>query len=1036
LTSLESRIPDLTGTVYRFGAFELDPGLYVLRREGSDLDIQPKVLDLLLYLVARRDRVVPKEEILEALWRGISATDDVLSRAIHTARQAVGDDGEQQSVIQTVRRRGFRFVAAIDSSGSPQPAPTHATTKAQPTRQAPTFVGRERELQRLGETLDDANQGVGRIVLISSEAGGGKTRLLEEFSRRAVATDLRIYSGWCWEGEGARPYWPWIQILRTLIASRSHDELREQMGSGALDIARVVPSLRDKLPELPESPPVQSDQERFRLFDSITHFLRCVASSDGTLILILDDLQWADAPSLRLIEFLAHEMVDAPILILGAYQENGSTNPLSETLGVLARRSLFEQLNLKGLTSPEIAQLLWVDGGGEPSEELISAVVAKTDGNPFLVVEIAQLIRSQPNAFKAGVEGAGTFSLPHGVTAVVQRRLAMLPPEAHRVLSVAAVIGQEFSREVLLQALEAEWRLEPLATALRSSIVTEVPQAWGRYRFTHALVREALYEEIETSERALIHRRVAEVLEQMQGMSPPSDLAAIAFHYSEGASLEEFEKAIVFARRAGERAVEQLAWEEASTHFRDALERLEQREAQTANERCQLLLATAQSERRAGNLTRAREACTHAAELARRFELPEILGRAALGVQTPFDILSGSVDTVEVSLLEDALRSHTDPQSLTRARLLGRLSIAKYWSNDSELGLALAEEAINIARSSGDPAALAEALTAQIFSLSRPHFTNRKLDPENEIARLAYESGDNNLMFQALLYRSEELLLRGDAQGMNRDLSELARVAKELRQPPEREFMEIIRATRLLIEGRVTESAAVGTEALDLGALGGDLSHQLTRTLQRYGVFYEQLKLEILEDEVRQLAETLRPGSMWFCALANLCSQIGKEEEARNLFDSLAAQEFSAVSPDFGWTMSIHHLAETCVRLRDPHNAAVLYRQLLPHNGRFVAFSWIAFYGPVSRYLALLAATAGQDRKASDHFEAAIHSCKMLGARLWAARVRIDYVRFLMERGQSGDTEKALELRQLAASEADELDSPRLKDEADSITPS
>ena len=231
------------------------------------------------------------------------------------------------------------------------------------------------------------------------------------------------------------------------------------------------------------------------------------------------------------------------------------------------------------------------------------------------MTEIAQLIKSQPNAFQAGVKGAGTFALPQGVTAVVQRRLAMLPPKAHKVLAVAAVIGQEFSREVLVQALEAEWRLEPLAEALRSSIVTEVPHALGRYRFTHALVREALYEEIETSERALIHRRVAETLEQMQGMSPALEPRGNRIPPHRGCeSLQAFEKAIVFARRAGERAVEQFAWEEASTHFRDALKLLERREAQTADERCQLLLATAQSERRAGNLTRAREACTRAAE--------------------------------------------------------------------------------------------------------------------------------------------------------------------------------------------------------------------------------------------------------------------------------------------------------------------------------------------------------------------------------------------------------------------------------------
>jgi hypothetical protein len=313
---------------------------------------------------------------------------------------------------------------------------------------------------------------------------------------------------------------------------------------------------------------------------------------------------------------------------------------------------------------------------------------------------------------------------------------------------------------------------------------------------------------------------------------------------------------------------------------------------------------------------------------------------------------------------------------------------------------------------------------------------DRQLDLENEIARLAYESGDLNLIFLAMVYRSEELLLRGDTQGMNRDLSEVVRVAEELRQPPEREFVRIIRSTRLLIEGRVTESATVGKEALHLGAIGGDMSYQLARMLHRYSVLYEQLKLETLEDEVRHLAETLRPGSLWFCALANLCGEIGKEEESRNLFDSLATQEFSAVGPDFAWPVSLHHLAETCVRLQDSKNAVVLYRQLRPHDGRFIAFSWIAFHGPVSRYLALLAATAGRDREAFDHFEAAIHSCQTLGARLWTARIQCDYARFLMGRGQPGDHEKALELRQFAASEAEKLDSPRLKIEADSITPS
>jgi tetratricopeptide (TPR) repeat protein len=348
----------------------------------------------------------------------------------------------------------------------------------------------------------------------------------------------------------------------------------------------------------------------------------------------------------------------------------------------------------------------------------------------------------------------------------------------------------------------------------------------------------------------------------------------------------------------------------------------------------------------------------------------------------------------------------------------------------------MTEEAIEIARNSGDPSALADALRAKSYAYSRPLYVNRTLDLEEEITRLAYESGDPNLIFMGLLYRSEELLLRGDVQGMNRDLSELERIAEELRQPPERAFVRIIRATRLLMEGRVTDSAEIGREALDLGALGGDLSYQLTRTLHRYGVFYELLKLEMLEDEVRHLAETLRPGSLWFCALANLCSQIGKKDEARNLFDSLAVQEFSAVGPDFGWAASLYHLAETCVRLRDSKSAAALYEQLQSHDGRFVAFSWVVFHGPVSRCLALLAATAGRDRQAENHFEAAIRSCQALESRLWTARVQCDYARFLMERGLPKDREKANTLRKLAESEAERLDSPKLKAETDSITAS
>ena len=225
--------------MYKFGAFEVDLGLYALRNKGSAVDIQPKVLDLLVFLITHAERVVSKDEILEAVWSDVAATDDVLNRAIHAARQAVGDDGEKQRVIQTVRGRGFHFVAALDRI-EPETAEPRPAGLPEVNRGGLPFVGRSQALSQLQSALEEAEQGHGRIVFVAGEAGIGKTRLLEEFTHRASAAGVRIAAGWCWDGDGAPPYWPWVQVLRALEATSDPETLRAQMGRGAADIARIV----------------------------------------------------------------------------------------------------------------------------------------------------------------------------------------------------------------------------------------------------------------------------------------------------------------------------------------------------------------------------------------------------------------------------------------------------------------------------------------------------------------------------------------------------------------------------------------------------------------------------------------------------------------------------------------------------------------------------------------------------------------------------------------------------------------------------
>jgi tetratricopeptide (TPR) repeat protein len=830
-----------------------------------------------------------------------------------------------------------------------------------------------------------------------------------------------------------------VQILRLLVAAGEPDELREQLGRGAIDIARIVPSLRDKLPELPELPPAGSEQERFRLFDNITRFLRRAATRSTPHLLILDDLQWADRPSLRLIEFIAHELTGLSILLLGAYQEQvlEPGHPLLETLGALANHPSCERHYLSGLTQSDVAHILEATSSDEPTRELVDAVYEKTDGNPFLVTEIAQLARSDPAAFRIDSNSGAILSLPRGVTDVVHRRLSSLSPQVREALAVAAIVGQEFTYEILDRVLGKRLELDSLERALRSGIITKMTETPARYRFAHGLLREALYDDIGAAHRARLHRKVAEALAEMQGVSPEANPAAIASHFAAAATPAEYEKSIVFSTRAGETANEQLAYEDAAKHFEDALETLEKREVQTAHERGHLLLAMADSHRRAGDLTSAREALAQVAKLARQFNLPRLFARAALGVKLPFTTLSGSVDAMEVALLEEALSVAPGEDKLLRAKLLHRLAFALYWSDDMKRSIDLSEEAIGIARESGNSGAIAEALYSKGYVLAHPNtMTPDRLAIGNEAVRHADESGDSELIFLCRGFRLWELMAAGDFAAGAVELRNLERMADELRQPLAGWYVTAAKAREFLFEGRILDAEEAGTAARRLEDRLGDSTTEhvhFVGSVQLYALRREQGKLDSYVDEVQQLADSNRPRSLWACAYANVLGYIGREAEARERFESLGSNEFTNISPDDGWLVSMHHLAEICARLDDGARAEQLYRKLAPFNGKPVSLGFVAFHGPVARYLGLLAATAGNWEVAARHFEDAIETCRKLNAKIWQARVRCDYARGLIKRSNRADRERGLVMATQLIEAVGTLESKALEIEANSL---
>src|SRR5437763_648482 len=431
----------------------------------------------------------------------------------------------------------------------------------------PVFVGRQRELAELRAGLEDAVGGRGRFFLVVGEAGIGKTRLAEELAREAAERGGVALWGRCWEGEGAPPYWPWVQVIRALLQGVPAEELRPAVGAGAPYLVPLVPELGERFRDLPAlSTSPRSEHARFYLFDAVATLLRSAAQRTP-LVLVLDDLQWADAPSLLLLQFLAHELRDVRILLLGTYREVEvrQAPAVADILGALGRDG--HHVPLRGLGEEELRRFLEETIGRSPAPVLVRAVHRETEGNPFFVDEIVRLLVAERALERHEDPSPGRFPVPQGVREAIRRRLAPLPPPAREALALASVVGREFDLAILHRAcgLDPEALLETLGPALAREIVVREPGGVGRYRFAHALIRETLYEELGPAERIRLHGQIGEVLEEVHRTDPTPHLTALAHHFLEAAPARGADKALVYSTRAGRHAAASRAWRSIST---------------------------------------------------------------------------------------------------------------------------------------------------------------------------------------------------------------------------------------------------------------------------------------------------------------------------------------------------------------------------------------------------------------------------------------------------------------------------------------
>jgi class 3 adenylate cyclase/DNA polymerase III delta prime subunit len=878
------------------------------------------------------------------------------------------------------------------------------------------FVGREHEVEELRAGVDATLSGQGRILLLVGEPGIGKTRTSEELATYASLRGAQVLWGRCYEGEGAPTYWPWVQLVRSYVRERDPAALLSEMAGGASVIAEVVSEVRERLPGLQPAVALGAEEARFRLFDSLTSFFRN-AARQRPLVLLLDDLHWADKPSLLLLQFLARELAGTRILVIGTYRdvELGRRHPLAETLAELAKLHLSKRVLLRGLQQEDVSRFIELSAGSRPSSSLVSAVYRETEGNPFFVHEVVRLLASEGRLDDAKTSGSWSVEIPQGIREAVGRRLNHLSDECNEALTVASVIGREFDLALLGEVVELDGDrlIETLEEALAARVIQEMPEAPGRYRFSHALVRETLHDELNTTRRVRLHRRIGEALEALHADHLDSQLAALAYHFAEGAHAGgDPAKAVEYSTRAGQRATALLAHEDAIPHYERALQMLDLQGGGDDQQRCDVLTALAWAQHFGGEVEKAIEALEQAIPLARKLEDPQrfALIAASFGF-AEFARNLGKPHPGAVALLEEALEwLPADADSIHRIQVLHQLGNQLILGDTAPRALACFEEALEVARRVGDPGHLMEASLALIFGLWRPEDLERRSVVAEEVLRFAEQDGQADKVIMARAQRFNHFFVLGDLEACRRE----QRLSEELISRSQNAraiyWHHLHRASLKLVEGDLVAGEQLAGAALAFGSrVWADVA------LQMYGaqlafLRYFQGRLDellgVLEAGAKQHPQPAwRAGAAW----ANAC--LAHREAARTYLDAFAADDYAAMPADGNWPAGISLLASAAHEIDATDLAPRLYELLSPYAEiQIMAGAAASPRGPGHYTLGQLAQTMGRLDDAVRHLERALALCRAWGLQPFQTVGSIKLAEVLLERGAEGDPDRALQL--------------------------
>lgn len=807
------------------------------------------------------------------------------------------------------------------------------------------LLGRETQLALATARLTDLDASRGATLLLTGEPGIGKTRLAEEVVALALERGCRSAWATAWQGDGAPPLWPWVQILRQLAGT---EEMLSQFEADS---------------------PAASPAACFAQSEAISAVVRSKAS-ESSLVVVLDDLQWADASSIRVLCAVASAVRDAGCLLIGTYRP---AELAREHVAELARVGV--TLAVPRLSDDAASELLRSAAGDQVSAGAIGTVIDRSAGNPLFVWEFGQLMA------QSGRVDVAPAAVPEAVAAVIERRLARLSEPALEALRAGAIAGNPFSVDTIsrIGGMTGAEATDGVEAAVVVGFVARVDHARD-FSFSHDLVRDVVLGGIDSARRAELHLRAAGVFEERLAADP--SLHAVVAGHLELVGLGHADAAAAHWEQAAHRARRVLAFDEAARCLAHAA----RGRASDPGQRAALLVEEGECLLLAGDLEAARARFMQGAELARGVHEPETMARAVLGIgagPVAWEVPIASAE--QAALVADALDLLPDGAAELRSLLLARLSVTAATPETMTTARQRATDALALAQQVANPALIAQALAAVNDAFAGPAHTMTRRDNADTIVELAVQCGDPVLELVGYRFRIVADLEVGDLAAVDRSIAAFTRLAEDLRQPLVSWYVPLFHGMRSLLEGELDAADRHERAVAAAAEATGSHNAQMLAATLRLGI-----------DVAR--GRPIDPGAFdqlfdvdpihwasYAAGLAMVKLHGGEPDRARDLLKLHADNDFAHLGEDAEQLTTLIMFGRVAVALDEPAAARCVYDRLLPHAGLWAVDGIAACtWGPVDLELGRIALVLGRQPEARAHLERAQSHAERVDARLFA----------------------------------------------------